>query len=429
MSLDHASDPAAYLTVLRSLGQNTPYEVLETVLRNPNTPAEVLFRFGFRVPEALLENPVLPLLLLENPRWFNEMPQETALKLAMHPSAWDELLLLAVQGRPHVRLALTQRPNPPKMVLDKLLRDRNPQVRLAASLHTNLMPEPEPDWMERADAHLMAFLKGLTPSTWEGELFRLCLRHAPLPDFIFEIMASHGQEYVRVAVAENPFFPLSLKAKLLNDRSVAVQEAAQRAGERRGLKTHIKPSVWDQALGKTYESETLIRPQSLDDLLEMAQSPDVALREAVALHPDTPVETLVTLAKSQEMRIQRAVARNPNTPPEVLEEILSDLRHIERDLAEQNPVMQQIVMNLLARSKEPYFAVFYLVQCPVLQNERFQSKLFAHSWMVRYALARHPEMPTEWWQALLEDPNCYVRAMAKMRSEVPQFRAPVFELT
>ncbi|HRR10047.1 MAG TPA: hypothetical protein PLO56_15260 [Rhodothermales bacterium] len=422
MSLLLANDLQTPPKILKELGQNPPQDIMLALLSNPNTPAEVLWRWGHRAPEVLLENPVLPLLIMENPRIFAEMQPETAMKLVTHPRAWDELLLLATQGRPLVRLALTQLPSPPKMVLDKLMRDRNPHIRLAASLHILQLTEPETDWMERADAHVLAFLKGLTPSTWEGELFRLCLRHSPLPDFIFAIMAEHGQEYVRATIAENPFLSPRYKEKLRSDRSEAVRLAACRDHPAKQHQT--QPALWQHQTEKLAETFILTHPESPEEWVKLAQNPDVALREAVALHPKTPVEVLVQLAKSQEMRIQRAVARNPNTPPEVLEEILSDLRHIERDLAEQNPVMRQIVMNMLGRSKEAYFSVFYLVQCPILVPERFQNKCHAPSWIERYVLARHPEIPLDWLAVLLDDPNRYVRNLAHIRINNHSFSVP-----
>lgn len=426
MSFLLANDPETPSILLKELGQNPPQDLVLALLSNPNTPTEILWRLGHRAPEALLENPVLPLLLMENPRIFAEMQPETALKLVTHPKAWDELLLLATQGRPFIRLALTQLPSPPKMVLDKLMRDRNPHIRLAASLHILQLTEPETDWMDRADAHVVAFLKGLTPSTWEGELFRLCLRHSPLPDFVFAIMAEHGQEYVRATIAENPFLPSKWKEKLRSDRSETVRLIARKDSR---VKYQHTPTVFgERQTGVPPEALGLVHSESPEELLKLTQSPDVAIREAVALHPHTPVEALVQLARSQEMRIQRAVARNPHTPPEVLEEILSDLRHIERDLAEHNPVMRQIVMNMLGRSKEPYFSVFYLVQCPILAPERFAHKRNALSWIERYVLARHPEIPPDWLAALLDDPNCYVRTLAYMRVNNPTFAIPALML-
>ncbi|RUT06478.1 hypothetical protein DSM106972_027350 [Dulcicalothrix desertica PCC 7102] len=51
------------------------------IVSNPNTPVDVLIQLGAEFPRKLIDNPVFPLLLLENPRLFDEMPPDTIMAL------------------------------------------------------------------------------------------------------------------------------------------------------------------------------------------------------------------------------------------------------------------------------------------------------------------------------------------------------------
>ena len=47
--------------------------IIEAIARNPGTPREILLWLVETHPQAVLENPVLPLLLLETPTLFHEL--------------------------------------------------------------------------------------------------------------------------------------------------------------------------------------------------------------------------------------------------------------------------------------------------------------------------------------------------------------------
>ena len=52
---------------LRELAQHEDRRVRQYVAQNPNTPAEVLLNICFEFPSEVINNPVIPLLILENP--------------------------------------------------------------------------------------------------------------------------------------------------------------------------------------------------------------------------------------------------------------------------------------------------------------------------------------------------------------------------
>src|SRR5262245_57514620 len=86
MSLEEARDPKTSPERLAALAKSDDIEVRWAVTQNPNTPVEVLFTLGAELPDALLQNPLLTLLLLEQPTLMYEMPKETAGALLLVPT-------------------------------------------------------------------------------------------------------------------------------------------------------------------------------------------------------------------------------------------------------------------------------------------------------------------------------------------------------
>lgn len=62
-----AASPDTSPEQLRELAAISSKSISFRVAANPNTPIDVLWKLGTKFPKQLLENPVLPLLLLENP--------------------------------------------------------------------------------------------------------------------------------------------------------------------------------------------------------------------------------------------------------------------------------------------------------------------------------------------------------------------------
>ena len=50
----------------------TSNKLARLVASNPNTPAYILLRLGVDSPAEFVQNPILPLLILENPKFINE---------------------------------------------------------------------------------------------------------------------------------------------------------------------------------------------------------------------------------------------------------------------------------------------------------------------------------------------------------------------
>lgn len=173
--LRELSSVNASLARLVALNPNTPSHLLESlsyhwdaivrknVTLNPNTPLKTLFQLGIEFPGEFCENPILLLLLMENPYCLNDLPEMTIchlLKNEKTPDFFLETLVMTgttsmkyevaknrhtpprlldklAQGNATIRYAVAQNPNTSLPTLQFLLKNNNKTVSLAAK--SNLM--------------------------------------------------------------------------------------------------------------------------------------------------------------------------------------------------------------------------------------------------------------------------------------------------
>lgn len=72
-SLEEALDETTPSERLRELAISSQVKTRIAVAQNANTPVDVLIKLFSEVPLHVLNNPVIPLLLLENPCLFEDL--------------------------------------------------------------------------------------------------------------------------------------------------------------------------------------------------------------------------------------------------------------------------------------------------------------------------------------------------------------------
>jgi hypothetical protein len=158
-----ALNPNTPSNLLESLSYNWDAIVRKNVTLNPNTPLKILFQLGEEFPEELCENPIVILLLIENPYCLNDLPQMTLCHILNHektPYFFRETIVLKgttslqyevaknrhtpaklldklAQGNAAIRYAVARNPNTSIPTLQLLLKNHNQTVSLAAK--TNLI--------------------------------------------------------------------------------------------------------------------------------------------------------------------------------------------------------------------------------------------------------------------------------------------------
>jgi hypothetical protein len=83
-----ARDPSCSAGELLQLSRSQDSAVLRALAQNPSTPLSVLLRLGGGFPDEFLQNPVLPLLLLEDPLFLQRVELEnwSAHRFLLHPA-------------------------------------------------------------------------------------------------------------------------------------------------------------------------------------------------------------------------------------------------------------------------------------------------------------------------------------------------------
>lgn len=115
----------------------------------------------------------------------------------------------------------------------------------------------------------------------------------------------------------------------------------------------------------------------LEKLVELAKSPSIRMRNAVAMAKNVSQEILAELACDAHPYVLIAVASNPRTPPTSLEKLASDQRLCVRRKLAKNPAASEKTLAILAKDID----------------------------FVRYAVAVNPNASPSILDSLANDPN------------------------
>ena len=149
-----AKNPCATSEVLRSLSWSDDTEICQNVAGNPNTPTAVLWQLGAKFPQALLDNPIFPLLFDPGVRCrvaYNFNTSSSILELlakdrdlevrwrvacnSLTPTS--SLELLAQDIDPSVRESVASNYHTPASILELLAQDNDARVRSAVAKNSN----------------------------------------------------------------------------------------------------------------------------------------------------------------------------------------------------------------------------------------------------------------------------------------------------
>ncbi|MCU0659430.1 MAG: hypothetical protein MUF64_30450 [Polyangiaceae bacterium] len=232
-----ASDPSATPEALRRLSHQVP-RVWHLLARNPATPTEVLLRIPFEAGAGhLLQNPVFPFLLLDDPS-LSGATAALRCGLARHPDTPVELLWALSEGGLPELLALAQNPRLPGELREKIVSPASSDLRLLLA-----RASPLPELFHRyllSDAsqrvrHWASQTIGAckTCRPWRA-LLRQAQRcaegHAPRPLSLpqqRELLA--GGVWARVLLARQPWLDEEIRFVLSQDVALQVQRTLRRS--------------------------------------------------------------------------------------------------------------------------------------------------------------------------------------------------------
>jgi Leucine rich repeat variant len=299
-----AVDASTPCDELRKLADTYNGVVRKLVASNPNTPPDLLIELFIEHPHQVLKNPVIELLLLENPDFFKQLYQTNPYIFNEDtlPSLFlDWAVNCSDEG---IRKAIASNENAPEYCLVKLAQDTNVDVRcsVAENQRTNTDTLKQLAFDNNKKVRLAVAENSNTPgcallllaADKSYEVRSKVAAHTKTPSDVLEKLIQDTNGIVRFGAAKNPNTPQCLVNKLLE-----------------------KLIKYDIRIIQEYKL-----PESF---LEWAVNhEDANIRVAVASNSNTPQSLLMQLARDKEVCVRTAVAKNSKSSRKTLIKLAQD---------------------------------------------------------------------------------------------------------
>lgn len=289
----------------------------------------------------------------------------------------------------------------PLAVQVELLADPDPQVRAAATEHSQ--PGVPPEWRGRCLA--------------DPAMRVNVARYVPLTSEQFAQLMRSEEEEVHQAVAGNPHLSAEMVARLLDidDPLVRIPAAQSRhvdAETRDRLYALVEAERADGsieakvALSWNFAEPDWLREAPLNERMTYLDCRYTTFRRVLASCHDLPEEAWRRLDNDPELAVRRAAARRPDTPPEVLEGLVrahGDVFHI-RPLLVDHPNFPRPMVRTFVDEPSPNVR-YVALQDPELPVPDLQQLAAAAESFLRRGVARHPNVTDALLEHLLSDPD------------------------
>jgi hypothetical protein len=365
-----ARNPSAPSDLLKWLGSHNDSTVRKWVTSHPGTPPAVLVKLATQFPEQFLENPALDILLLENPNLLNELPigaRRSLVKREKCPTTFMEWL--ADDEDEGVQLSLAMNPTTPRFILDRLEKSQSSRVQSAAKQHVR-----KRGTRARRQSDLAQLSKALAAECPDDRLQEKLRLLAPWTVALSgddDPMRQSLVDWVRwrlkaEGLAQETRTPPSILAKLGGDPSWLVRrwvggnpsadsatlhQLACDANAKVRMHVASNPSTPPEVLDllakdRVLDVRKLVAVNSsscVHTIRRLAESSDFGILDAIAMHPETPLDVLLNLLRRssnedrwQDQSIREEIAKRRKLPPDVLAVLCGDSAESVRKMARNN---------------------------------------------------------------------------------------------
>ena len=427
-----AQDPATPPHHLQDLGLGPNSRAIkEAVAANPNTPPALLLALAGRYWQPFLENPVLPLLLLEDPGLPHRLPLR-------------------------VLRALVRREGVPPLILQTLARHADREVREGARFHvdaasaaTETAPE---DWHQllRRELEKLPAQRATLPEMLDLDI---------VPAWLLDSVAGTGSGTLRAAImtsSKRPDASLALRhvgallRRTFGEWQTVTYQYSWGPSEHRELHGQLPLAEAEAerlAQGSLAWQIQAARSASLSiaTLERLARSAQWQVGSALARHPrltlgaamqlasrgdvrvlrnlaqsrHAPATLLPNLARSADAAVRRGVARNRGTAPATLALLAADTDTSVRLAVAQHRNLPYAALSALVTDTDPD------VRIRAAHNRTCDLPLFEQlvadtNLKVRERVARRRGLPAAIIRRLLDDPDSDVRHAAAINYGTPR---------
>jgi Leucine rich repeat variant len=431
-----ARNPKTPVEILAKLATDEDFNVRVEVAANSKTPIEILRKLAvdenYRVLCAVIENSNTPddiLVQLEKDDLIYVKSRATRAKVSrrLQPitvytnSTSQDSNSIATNPNTPVKTLVELAPNDTYQVYVSSIKNICRQMTINFDISASLLEKC-------STFNIMDMQIGL-------------VRYPNIPESVASKFALSQSVRLRRLLARNPNLAQSVIEKLLQDKNQDVRRAAL-AGLLENRNVNIEFLKEWQVLQNPDISST--------QLVELAQSKWIIIRETVALHPlsamivfdisekthsksskskshcksDAPVTLLEKLAVDEHFSVRLAVAKNPNSPADILEMLLknpksNNLIHLAavKSLIQRYPhSAKSYIENLAIYNNNPLLSNFFILLHHLAPEDLLIKYHRSSSWLERYAVATNPNTPQHIRKLLAQDANRIVRAAAKANS-------------
>jgi hypothetical protein len=390
-----AEHPAIPLSLVRRILAHQPTHHWEAGFlfhlgKNPGAPLELLYQAWEREPEGFLLNPLVPLLFLEHPNFWQKLPDDTLASLLTLPSLSVEILAIASE-REHggVLMSVARHPNTTSTILDAvLMKHRNEEKIYTAALQHPSLPQ------DKIELYLgyntLSFRRAVAKNPSLDPLLQSLLTRLPelleIDSSVKRPASCSLQELITLArcgvairkyVVTHPETPgLLLAALALDKENPLYQQIAQRdpslAEQLKVIQYSfndmislsyfmpIHPNLPEELIAfyaNDYSSAiraSVAKAQILLPALQqkLSQDPAVNVRAALAENPHLTTEIVEALSFDKDRNVRAAIAKHPKTNPEILNRLAGD-RRVEVAMAVLRATQDRRLLSLLSVSIHP----------------------------------------------------------------------------
>lgn len=325
-----------------------------------------------------------------------------------------------------VRIQVAANPETPIEILLKLAKDKDANVRFAVAKNQNIIFNLD------TPAETLQKLSAIK----DKKIAISIARHPNTSSKVLNKLAKNTDRKVRLVVAKNNNSSLELLEKLSNDSNKLVREAAIINLKQKQIDSEF---LQDLATAEDYNTPAEI-------LAGLSTSKSISIRDRVAQNPASNTSVLEALAKDKKNDVRIAVAKNPKTPENILKLLINkgneEIRlavvnnpntlnmWLEEWAKQGNSILKRSAMKELvtrkpdrvskflsgyAKEDRPSFTRLLVFLNPQASSEILAKNYDSISWLERYAIARHPNTPTNIRSILCNDANRVVRAAARER--------------
>lgn len=343
--------------LLTKLSTSEDFCTRRNVATNPNTPSEILIRLANEFPDEFFANPILNLLTLEYPKFFEELiPFNTLISLIQSESASDyflravEKLMLNFSENsinfPRNRSKKAQDEHNHAVREFLLIMIKNP--RISANFIQKLLSHPDSFILENVELRIINSEE--FTGSWKEKAQKLIPHTQIAKDRYFVTLKElekipyicdapflkrlRGEEiteplapYLSSKTNDKHIYLSRLLEEVLTeywaDQSNEENKKMGYLNSNNARNSQVLLKVLKERNSGGNEQENLASdPKTPREILaKLALVKDPEVREKVARNPQTPIKILEKLAKDEDEWVRRSITENPKAPSQLLEEL------------------------------------------------------------------------------------------------------------